>query len=292
MDKDLLIRRHRPSDGNFGCECWLLGVYPPDQVTPILPITNHPKHLGGDVSYGGVTYIAYPCSAVPADSSGDYALPEATIRISNVLRALVPSLAAHDYYRGYAVRIIAYNDQEPDADYTDQTSELLWVKHKLDGQDIIVTLGIPGELMDPVPEDIVNCLNCRHRFRISAGVYGKRCGYLPLPIIEIQKPSGSPVVVRMVGCLPMAGQTIEISGTGGLTPTLNGVYTATAVPGDVWNLTLDDTDGADYPGTWDGLGAGGFFSCRHTRTHCLPRGQLDRFGALSGQRTDSLRVAV
>ncbi len=291
MDIDLIIRRTRPADGNRGCECWLIGVYPPDESTPVLAITNHPKWLGGDVTYDGITYTAYNCAAEPAGNDADGSLPEATIRISNVLRALIPTLEANDYFRGYTVELIPYNDSETATDYSTDVQELVWINHKTEKNDLLVTMGVPQAICDKVPADTYGGYSCRHRFRLSAGVYGQRCGYTPLPIIEIQNPSGLPVVVRMVGCLPMDGHVIEISGTGGLTPTLNGVYTCTADPGDVWNVTLDGTDGDDYTGVWDAAGVGGFYSCERFRPACRLRGRIESFGNVMGQRTDSLRVA-
>ncbi len=288
MDVDLLIRRNRPLDGNYGRECWLHAFRPPGESTPILAVTNHP----GDVVYDGVTFTAYPCKYAPPDVGKDSAIPTSELRISNVLRSLQPSLAANDWYRGFTLVSISYNDMEPTADYSDETEEMEVVSHKTDRDDIVFPLGVPQVILDSVPELIYSGYLCQHRFRRSAGVYGLRCGYTPLSIIEIQNPSGLPVVIRAVGCLPMAGQLIEIAGTGGLTPSLNGTYVCTADPGDVWNVTLDGTDGDDYTGTWDSAGTVGFYYCPQIRPACIARNRLASFGAEPTLRSGGLRIAV
>jgi len=116
MDLNLLIRRTRPPNGDYGCECWLHGFYPPGEAVPILTITDHP----GDIVHGGYTYTAYRCSYQPPTSSSDSALPEAEMMVSNALRALRSSLEAYDLYRGFTLQSTRYNDLEPTADYSDQ----------------------------------------------------------------------------------------------------------------------------------------------------------------------------
>lgn len=286
MDIALIRRRSRPSDDNYGMECWLLGVYPPGEGTPILAITNHP----GDITYDGVTYTAYNCAIVPPDTDAEYALPGAQIRISNVLRALITSLHANDFYRNYEVEIIPYNTEETGAAYSTDVNELVWVSHKMDQQDLIVTLGVPGELTRSVPADLYASHNCRHRFRLSAGVYGQRCGYTAPAIVSVTLTPGGAIVIGQTGHLYSTGDLVEISGTGGLTPDLDDYYTVTNVNAN--SFSLDGTVGDDYSGAWDSNGKAGFYTCEQYRAACVTRGRLVSFGGLAGMRSDALRVGV
>lgn len=297
-DVALLRRRHRPSDGYRGCECWLIGVYPIGSAVPILTITNRPKHLGGDISYGGKTYTYYNCAIQnPPDTDSEHALPEADLRISNILRALVPSLYANDFYRGFTVKILPFNDAEPGSDYADDLSELTWVNYEMDGEDLVVTLAVPQELVDIVPEDTYSAYSCRHRFRQSAGVYGARCGYTAKDILTIEVPAG-PGYGRLALTTDgdhgfISGDVIELSAVTGITgPDLNDVWTV-----DYFNDTVvkvNGTDGADYSpaGVISTGGLAGHFSCPKHRLACLARNRLASFGGVSGQRSDVLRVAI
>lgn len=293
MDIDLLIRRNRPIDGNYGCECWLMGVYPTGSATPILAITNRP---GGDVTYDGVAYTSYHCQVEePPGTDDENALPLGRLRISNILRALIPSLYANDFYRGYTVKITPYNDAEPSADYSTEVSELTWVNYEMDGQDIIVTLSVPQELVDLVPEDAYSAYACRHRFRLSAGVYGARCGYTVQAVTDVGLSDGNPVVVRVPTHGFATGDTIELSSMDGIgiTPALDGVYTITLYWADPTNVfMLDGTDGADYAGAYVAGGAAGYYACAHHQVACDARGRRTSFGAQPGQRGDALRVAI
>jgi hypothetical protein len=295
-DIALLRRRHRPADGYRGCECWLLGVYPPGAATPILAITNRPHHLGGDIVYDGVTYTYYNCTVeTPPDTDSEHALPEGVLRISNILRALVPSLYENDFYRGYTVQIIPYNDAESGVDYSGEVSELVWVNYEMDGNDLLVTLGVPQEYVDLVPEDSYSAYSCRHRFRVSAGVYGARCGYTVQAVTDVGLAGGNPVAVRVPGHGLATGDVIELSSMSGIgiTPALDGTYTITLYWAEPTNVfLLDGTDGGDYAGVYGAGGAAGYYACAHHRVACNARGRLASFGGVTGQRSDALRVAV
>jgi hypothetical protein len=293
-DVALLRRRHRPSDGYYGCECWLIGVYPPGSAVPILTVTNRPTHLGGDIVYGGYTYTSYNCSVTdPPESDSEHTTPEATVRISNILRALIPSLYANDFYRGYTVKILLFNDAEPGSDYTGDEAELTWVTYEADGNDLKIRLTVPQVPFDPVPEDTCSAYACRHRFRQSAGLYGARCGYTAPAIEDIVIPGGPAygrLAVQITGHLYVTGDVVELSGIGGITPSLNDIFTVEKFNAD-W-IKLDGTDGADYSGTWDSSGVAGHHFCPHHRVACAARGRSNSFGGLTGQRADVLRVAL
>jgi len=297
MDIALIRRRTRPTDGNYGTECCLIGVYAPGESTPILAITDHP----GDVTYDGVTYTAYHCGAVPPDTDPQYALPQATIRISNVLRSLIASLHANDFYRDYTVQIIPYNDAEPAADYSTDAKELVWINHKLvvngegHGDDLLATLGVPAELTRAVPQDLCQANNCRHRFRLSAGVYGKRCGYTAGAISDVGLAPGDAITVRQTAHGFATGDLVELSDMSGvgITPSLDGYYMITVYPAEPANVfILNDTDGGDYSGSYNSGGKAGYYTCEQYRAACIARNRLASFGALSGQRSDALRVGV
>ncbi|MBM4029518.1 MAG: hypothetical protein FJ280_29590 [Planctomycetes bacterium] len=286
MDIALLRRRHRPTDGNRGREGWLIGVYPPGEETPILAVTNHPVNVVHD----GVTYTSYNCSAEPPDTDAEYALPEARIRISNVLRALIVSLHDNDFYRGFRVAILPYNAAEPTADYSDQVKELEWVTHDMKGHDLIVTLGVAAELTRPVPPDLYAAHSCRHRFRLSAGAYGSRCGYTAQTIEAIGLTPGQPVALTVTGHPYVDGDLVEISGAGGLTPELNDYWLVTKTGDDTF--TLNETDGDDYSGVWDESGVVGHYYCDQHRKACIARGQLSSLSGLPGLESEALKVGV
>jgi hypothetical protein len=251
MDLNLLLRRNRPADGDFGRECWLMGFYEPGGSTPVLAVTNHP----GDVTYDGVTYTSYSCSTKPPQVDSESGLPSAELTVSNVLRAIQPSLAANDWYRGFTAEFIPYNDMQPAADYSSDVKQMLVISHKTDLQDVIFTLSVPPELLDEVPEDSYGGYTCRHRFRRSAGVYGLRCGYQAKSIVAVNIPGGplfGRLSVEVTGHGYVTGDLIELSGVAGISPSLDDVFVVEKFNDDVFKL--DGTDGADYTGPYTGGG--------------------------------------
>ena len=291
MDLNLLIRRTRPPDGDYGRECWLHGFYPPGEAVPVTTVTNHP----GDIAHGGYTYTAYRCSYKPPAHSGDAALPEARMTVSNALRALRPTLEAYDLYRGFTLESIAYNDLEPAADYTDQLKRMVVIAPEISLLDVTFRLGVPGVLLDEYPADIYNGQTCRHKFRISAGIYGARCGYAAQNITDVGLAEGDAITVRVPDHGFVTGDVIELSSMVGIgiTPSLDGVYTITLWPGAPTQVfSLDGTDGGDYAGAYTSGGQAGHWYCPQHRLACSARGRLAAIGLQAGLRSDALRVGV
>lgn len=286
MDIDLLTRRNRPADGDFGTECWLIGFYEPGGSTPVLAVTNHP----GDITYDGVTYTSYNCSTKPPQVDPESGLPSAELTVCNVLRSIQPSLAANDWYRGFTAEFIPYNDMQPAADYSGDLKQMLVISHKTDLQDVVFTLSVPQELLDEVPEDMYGGYTCRHRFRRSAGVYGTRCGYTAKSIVAVTVGGVGVIPVQVNSHGYATGDLIELSGVAGITPSLDDVFVITNTGANTF--TLDGTSQADYSGAYGGGGLAGHWYCPHNRLACIARGRTANLGAEPGLRSDGLRIAV
>jgi hypothetical protein len=276
MDAALLALRH--SHSGQGSEVWLVAITLSGESTPILTVTNNP----GDLVVGGVTYTAYNVSFDPPES-GDDGLPTANLRISNVLRAIQPSLRDNDYYRGARCDVTAFNTSAPAAVYSDQVKQMQIVYHKTDDQDVVFTLSVPQGLIDPVPEDLYSPYGCRHRFRQC------RCGYVSVTITGVTRSGSDPLRITAATHRLTTGDEALLETVGGIIPAVAGVYVVTYV--DVSNVTLDGTNSSNYAGSYTSGGKIGYFACPKTRAACRARGMQARFGAEPGLGPNGLRIA-
>lgn len=277
MDPTLLALRH--AHNNQGREVWLVDITLLGASAPILSVTNNP----GDLTLDAVTYTAYNMAFEPPESA-ENGLPAGSLRISNVLRAIQPSLRANDYYRGARCDVIAFNTAAPAADYSDQIKRMQIACHKTDEQDVVFTLSVPQELVDPVPEDFYGPYNCRHRF-------GKcRCGYALKSLSGVTRSASDPIRITATAHGLTTGAEAQVATVGGITPSLAGVYTVTRV--DANNVTLDGTDSSQYSGTYTSGGKIGYAYCSKTRAACRARGRQAAFGAEPGLGPNGLRIAT
>ncbi len=278
MNINVLHRRHRLN--NNGVELWLIDVYEPGGSTPVLSIANNNE----DVVYNTRTYTGYNLSVELPKADLEGSLPSASIRITNVTRALQQAMAEAGYYRGGTVEIIGFNANEAAADYTECTKEMMIVGHQTTVQDVVLFLSIPQELLNMVPEDLVGASNCRHRFR-----YG-RCGYVGKTISGVTLSSTNPVSIACTGHGLTTGVIALLETVGGITPSLNGLYVVTRT--DDNNFTLDGTDSSDYSGSYTSGGKAGYAYCEGNRVACRVRGWVDSFGATPGLRSDTLQLGA
>ncbi len=274
MDINVLRRRHALTDR--GLEVWLVEVYEPDGVSPVLTICNNTE----DVVKGATTYTGYSMRLDPPKADLEGSLPSANLVISNVTRGLQSAMRAANFYRGGTLKIIAFNADEPTADFTPWTKEMLIVNHRSNLREIILNLSVPQKLLAMVPDDLVGPANCRHRFRKT------RCGYVGKTIQGVTLSSTNPVSIQANGHGLTTGVTAQLESVGGITPALAGLYVVTRT--DDNNFTLDDTDSSDYSGSYTSGGKAGYAYCEGNRLACRTRGRVDSFGACPGLRPDGL----
>jgi phage-related protein len=278
MNVSVLRRRHRLN--NKGVELWLIEVYEPGGSTPVLAIANNPE----DVEYDDQTYTGYNLSVELPKADLEGSLPSASVRITNVTRGLQQAMADAGYYRGGTLKIIAFNWNEAAADYTECTREMMIVGHETTMQDIVLLLSIPQELLSIVPEDLFGATHCRHRFRYT------RCGYAGKTIQNVTLSGASPVSVQCTGHGLTTGVIALLETVGGITPSLNGLYTVTRT--DDNNFALNGTDSSDYSGSYTSGGKAGYAYCEGTRMACRARGRIAGFGATPGLRSDTIQLGA
>lgn len=286
MDYQLLQRRHRLADK--GVEVWLIRIYDPaDPTTTLLSVTNNP----GDISYGGVTYTGYNLKWNEDDRGADAGLPACTFTISNVMRSLVNSMQAGDYYRGCECDVVLYNTAEPLVDYSEDIRNFVIINHNMNMQDVTFFLSSPQEIVDLIPTDVYIPYSCRHQFpNWDNDFVGSRCGYAGVAVSAVVLSGASPVQITATDHGLVSGESCFVKDIAGITPALDGPYVATRLDDD--NFTLDDTVSSDYSGSYSGGGSCGYNECPRHKSACRIRGKITRFGATPNLRTESLRVGA
>lgn len=267
-----------------GAWVWLLTVTLPNGG-PTLRYASNTE----DVVYGGQTYAAFNFSIDSFSVNTDGELPELEMRVTNVGYAIQDIMRDYSGLIGGTVSYVQVN-----TDYLAESYDNDAVTLRINGAvstwpDISLTLGVPSEIRARVPENRQAPHTCPHQFR------DKRCGYAGQSISAVTLSGENPVQIQVasgyvtqnitgityhpnisffgftiyvenwVGYNPIhvtvanhgftTGETINIQGVAGITPTINGPHRIRVVDANRFQLT--DTDGADYTGTWTAGGTAG-----------------------------------
>lgn len=243
---------------------------------------------GNGTAYVPQKYTAFNFQVDPVKKGSDQHMPTTKLRLMNISRFLQPTLREQDITDGTTITLTVANTRYLDENYAELRMTFDVQSCVSNAKHLEFTIGAPSIFTQRFPQDRYIARHCDWVFGVAAAGFVE-CAYTGLSVAGVTLSGSDPVQINVNESYAWDNnEEIELDSIGGITPSLDAIYSVSIA--DATTLKLLGTDSSGYSGAYSGGGTASHTSCPRTFGKCRQRQNTSNWGGFIGLRSGNVRV--